>query len=113
MKAIILVTLKKQTTGEYIIEILHNNHKSLYIFRIGINNPHQFFDLFDPTEIESGFKVVFKLWPNVITMDQDLKSQLTVTERRCRFSDEVPENMTLFNMYSPSACKFDCMVKYR
>ena len=83
------------------------------ICRIGINNPYEYFDLFDATEIESGFKVIVKVWPTVISMDPELKSRLTIEERRCRFSDEVPKNMTLFNKYTTSACTFECMVKYR
>ena len=82
-------------------------------YRIGINAPYEFFDLLQPTEIESGFKVVIKVWPTVISMDSELETGLTIDERRCRFTKEVPKNMTMFNKYSTSACTFDCMLKYR
>ena len=46
-------------------------------------------------------------------MDPELKTKIEIHKRNCRFSDEIPQNMTMFNKYSASACKFDCMMRYR
>ena len=63
--------------------------------------------------IQSGYKTIIKVNPSIIKMDPDLKGKLDIGKRNCRFSDEIPENMTMFNKYSLSACRFDCMMKYR
>ena len=69
--------------------------------------------MFGSIEIESGTKVELTIWPTVIKMDTKMKSLLSIEQRKCRFSDEIPENLTLFKAYSTSACSFDCMLKYR
>ena len=69
--------------------------------------------MFGSIEVESGAKVEITIWPTVIKMDAKMKSLLTIEQRKCRFPDEIPENLTLFTKYSTSACSFDCMLKYR
>ena len=64
-------------------------------------------------EIQAGYKTIIKVNPSIMKMDPDLKSKLSIAKRSCRFSDEIPENMTMFNKYSLSACRFDCMMKFR
>ena len=69
--------------------------------------------MFESIEIGSGNKVEVTVWPTVIKMDIKMKSALTIEQRKCRFTDEIPETLTLFSEYSTSACLFDCMLKYR
>ena len=85
----------------------------MFSFRVGINEVDDFFDMTFDADVESGYKTIIKVYPSVVKMDNNLKAKLPLEKRKCRFADEIPPNMTMFTRYSTSACKFDCMVKYR
>ena len=85
------------------------------IFRVGVSAAEEFFDIdmgYD-VEIQNGYINIIKMYPSVMKMDPELKTKIEIHKRNCRFSDEIPQNMTMFNQYSASACKFDCMMRYR
>ena len=65
------------------------------------------------TRIEPGFLNQFTIKPTEISANDNLKQTLTPLERNCRFKDEMPSNMTLFQHYSMAACQFECMVTIR
>ena len=82
---------------------------------MGTSAAEEFFDIdmaYD-AEVQSGYKTIIKVYPSVMKMDPELKTKIQIEKRNCRFSDEIPENMTMFTTYSASACKFDCMMRYR
>ena len=79
---------------------------------MGINEPHNFFDMRFMTEVIPGFVNSFTIKPTKIIATNDIRD-LSPLERKCRFDDEKPDNMTLFKKYSNAACKFECMVSMR
>ena len=84
-----------------------------YHFRIGISNSDSFIDVnVNPTLVQRGFKTLIKVQPSVTISDNGIKD-LTIEDRQCRFQDEIPEDMTLFQKYSPAACRFECMYHFR
>ena len=64
-------------------------------------------------EVVPGFINHITVKPTEIEANGDIKHELTPLERNCRFSDELPDNMTLFANYSLEGCKFECMVSIR
>ena len=84
-----------------------------YHFRIGISNSDSLIDVnLDPTTVQRGFKTLIKVKPSVTVSDNGVKS-LSIEDRQCRFQDEIPDKMTLFQKYSPAACRFECMYQFR
>ena len=81
-----------------------------FFLRIGINAPKNFFDMNYMTEVVPGFTNYVTIKPTKIISSNDLKGHLSPLERSCRFSDEIPNNMTLFKGYSKAACQFECMI---
>ena len=95
------------------LEIYWKSRYSFDHFRLGISASDSFFDVdLNPTILRRGFKTLLKVQPSVIVSNEDIRS-LAVEDRKCRFEDEVPENMKLFKKYSPSACRFECMLNFR
>ena len=83
------------------------------IFRIGINPPGIFFDMFSATKLLPGHHTTFSIKPTKIVADESLRDTLSPLQRNCRFEDEMPNNMTLFTNYSMAACQFECMISIR
>ena len=82
-------------------------------FRIGISNSDSFIDVnLNPTTVQRGFKTLIKVQPSVTISDNGIKD-LTIEDRQCRFQDEIPKDMTLFQKYSPASCRFECMYHFR
>ena len=81
-----------------------------FYFRIGVNEPKNFFDMSYMTELVPGYQNFFTVKATKTIASSDIKDTLTPLERSCRFPDEMPMNMTLFNSYSKAACKFECMI---
>ena len=65
------------------------------------------------TEVVPGYINYVTIKPTEIVGSNDIKEKLTPLQRNCRFSDELPENMTLFTKYSMEGCKFECMISIR
>ena len=84
-----------------------------YDFRLGINPPGMFFDMTKASKLLPGHQTIFEIKPTKVITDKNLRHDLTPLQRNCRFSDEIPDNMTLFNNYSMAACKFECMLSIR
>ena len=82
-------------------------------FRLGINSPQAFFDMTEARKVNAGRHTTFSIKPLKVGTDANTKSGLTPLQRNCRFHDEIPENMTLFNSYSMAACKFECILTIR
>lgn len=81
-------------------------------FLLGINSANDFFDMTsNPTLIQRGYKTRITVKPLSVVSDSNTES-LSVADRKCRFENELPENMTFFKTYSLSSCMFDCMLKY-
>ena len=81
--------------------------------RISLNAPDTFFYMNSPSAItRSGYKTIITLKPTgfetLLTEDE-----LSIDKRKCRFSHEVPENMTLFKRYTKNGCHFECIAEYR
>ena len=85
----------------------------LTFFRIGINPPGMFFDMLSASKLYPGYHEIFSIRPTQVDVDENLRYDLTPTERNCRFHDEMPNNMTLFKNYSRAACQFECMLSIR
>ena len=62
--------------------------------------------------IQRGFKALLKVKPLQVVSDEDIRG-LTISDRNCRFDDELPEDMVLFQKYSPTGCRFECMFQFR
>ena len=82
-------------------------------FRIGINEPNNFFDMSYMTELMPGHTNYFTIKPIATIADDGMKDKLSPHQRNCRFSDEMPQNMTLFKNYSKAACMFECLIMIR
>ena len=80
-------------------------------FRLGINSPHTFFDMAEARKVNAGRHTTFSIKPFKVVTDETIG--LTTLQRNCRFHDEIPDNMTLFNNYSMAACKFECILMIR
>ena len=80
-------------------------------FRLGINSPQAFFDMTEARKVNAGRHTTFSIKPFKVATDEDIG--LTPLQRNCRFHDEIPDNMTLFNGYSMAACKFECVLTIR
>ena len=65
------------------------------------------------TELVPGFINYFTVKPIATIADNDMKDKLSPHQRNCRFSDEMPPNMTLFKNYSKAACIFECLIMIR
>ena len=72
-----------------------------------------FFDMTFATKLMPGHHTTLQIKPTKVVTDQNLRFDLTPLQRNCRFFDELPDNMTLFNEYSMAACKFECMLLIR
>ena len=82
-------------------------------FRLGINSPQAFFDMTEARKVNAGRHTTFSIKPLKVGTDANTRSGLTPLQRNCRFHDEIPENMTLFNSYSMAACTFECILTIR
>ena len=65
----------------------------------------------DARKVNAGRHTTFSIRPLEVVTDTTIG--LTPLQRNCRFHDEIPDNMTLFNSYSMAACKFECMLTIR
>ena len=85
-----------------------------FYFRLKLSPDDSYFDVnFNPTKILMGHKTLIKVEPiTELVSNEDIR-YLDVDVRKCRFEDEVPENMVLFKKYSSSGCKFQCMFDFR
>ena len=82
-------------------------------FRLAINSPDEFFDIGQEyIHIQPGTINVIRVKPSQLVSSDDVKS-VNIAARKCRFEDEIPENMTMFQSYSRKACLYDCMFQYR
>ena len=82
-------------------------------FRIGISNSDSFIDInVNPTTVQRGFKTLIKVQPSATVSDNGIKD-LSIEDRKCRFHDEMPKDMSLFQKYSPATCRFECMYHFR
>ena len=82
-------------------------------FWLSINSKEAYFDSSHaPTIIRPGYKTIITIKPTQVISDKSLKRELTPLQRNCRFSNELPENMTLFSSYSMAGCRFECMGNY-
>ena len=85
----------------------------LSYLRLGISSKDSFHEVnLNPTTINKGYKTLIKVKPTSVISDENIKS-LDIDQRRCRFEEEVPEDMVLFKKYTPSACRFECVFKFR
>ena len=81
--------------------------------RLGITSPDEFFDIGQEyIHIQPGTINVIRVKPSQLVSTDDIKS-VSIAARNCRFEDEIPENMTMFQSYLRKACLFDCMFQYR
>ena len=88
--------------------------KIKFHFRIGINNMYSPFDMIStPTLLSKGYKTLITVKPIEVHTDPILEFNLDPERRKCRFKNEIPDNMTLFNNYSMAGCLFECRIKYR
>ena len=78
-------------------------------FRMGINEPRNFFDMSFMTELVPGFSNYFTIKPTGTDADSNIED-ISPLHRNCRFGNEMPDNMTLFKTYSKAACQFECMI---
>ena len=80
--------------------------------RLGITSPDEFFDIGQEyIHIQPGTINVIRVKPSQLVSTDDIKS-VSIAARNCRFEDEIPENMTMFQSYLRKACLFDCMFQY-
>ena len=81
-------------------------------FSISISGPDQYYNFnLNNVQINRGSKVLIKVKPVGLKSNEDLRG-LSLTERKCRFGDEVPDEMILFKNYSRQSCMFDCMFRF-
>ena len=67
----------------------------------------------DPAAItRSGKRNIITVKPVGFETPDDLR-KVPMQKRNCRFSDEIPKNMSRFKVYTKDACQFDCMADYR
>ena len=64
-------------------------------------------------ELVPGYTNEITVKPTKTIADSSIKNSLTPQQRQCRFSDEIPDNMTLFKHYSKAACDFECRITIR
>ena len=74
-----------------------------------MNNKHEAFDMMSASsEVLKGYKTIITVKPTLFTSDDNLQD-LSLKVRKCRFENEMPENMNSFKEYSYNSCKFECM----
>ena len=56
--------------------------------------------------------MVIRVEPIQLESDDSIRS-VSIEKRKCRFEDEVPEDMPMFKIYSRNACLFNCMYQFR
>ena len=95
------------------IVLVHCHFDFSICFRIGINEPKNFFDMSQMTELMPGHTNYFIVKAIATIADEGIKEKLSPHQRNCRFSDEMPPNMTLFKNYSKAACMFECLIMIR
>ena len=78
-------------------------------YRIGIYEPRNFFDVNFMTELVPGYINEITIKPTKTDASKDIED-VSPLRRNCRFSHELPKNMTLFKNYSMAACQFECMI---
>ena len=82
-------------------------------FRAGVSNGQGFLDVnLNPITLSRGYKTTISVHPTSIISEEGIRS-LSIEKRNCRFEDEVPDEMNLFKKYTPSACRFQCMLDFR
>ena len=92
---------------------LNDREKTEQSFKVGINSKHAFFDMTStPTLLSKGHKTLITVKPIEVHTHPSLKLALDPERRRCRFRNEVPDNMTLFNEYSMAGCFYECKIDY-
>ena len=80
---------------------------------MALNSPNDYFHLLDNGfDVQPGAEIVIRVQPSQLVFDDNVKS-VSIDQRKCRFKDEVPSNMTLFKVYSRKACLFNCMHDFR
>lgn len=92
---------------------LNDRENTEQSFRVGINSMHSFFDMTStPTLLSKGYKTLITVKPIEVHTHPSLELALDPERRRCRFKNEVPDNMTLFNEYSMAGCSYECKIDY-
>ena len=85
-----------------------NNDQS---FLVSVSSSSNYFDMISSTTlIPKGFHTIISTTPVTVKSDPDLRTK-DLAKRKCRFPDEIPQNMTLFAKYSMKGCIFECMAK--
>ena len=68
---------------------------------LGLNKENEPFEMLSkPTLIQRGFTTIINVKPTSFVTDIALKNKLDPSRRNCRFDDEMPQNMSLFQKYS-------------
>ena len=80
--------------------------------RIAIGESKNMFNAFFMKELVPGFVNEFTIKPTKTKANRNIKN-VSPLHRNCRFDDELPEDMVLFQKYSPTGCRFECMFQFR
>lgn len=80
-------------------------------FVIGFNPSWKSFNMRSKvTRLRIGYETEVLITPFELTASERLRD-LSFAQRKCRFPDELPSDMTFFKRYSQEGCQFECLLK--
>ena len=109
-----MIQYQETWPGKIIKEHLKNLLKlNPNLFSIAINTPYEFYNVIQNSiDVEKGTEMLIRVKPIQLVSDESIRS-VPIEQRKCRFENEVPEDMPLFKIYSRNACLFNCMYQFR
>ena len=82
-------------------------------FSVSINTPDEFYNVLQNSiDVEAGTEMLIRVKPVQLISEDSIRSE-PIEQRKCRFENEVPKDMPLFQIYSRNACLFNCMYQFR
>jgi hypothetical protein len=87
------------------------HHLPTSLFRIAITEANAYFEAKSISKtVKPGYVTTFSIQPMEVVATSRL-IDVSIEQRKCRFSHETQEVMDMFTEYSQSACEFECLLK--
>ncbi len=80
-------------------------------FQVSFNQNSDFFsNLANGFILNPGFRTMVTITPTMHVTTDDFR-ELSIEERKCRYTNELPDNWSLFKNYTQKSCQFLCMIE--
>ena len=89
---------------------LRKGYQIPYAFQMLMSSKNNYFNMKRESQrVKPGYNILWKVQALEVIPSEDLQD-VPYRKRKCKFSHEV-EGMDSFNVYSQTACEFDCQIK--